>query len=112
MAFILFFQSRIEILGVLDRATGRVRLRCADPNKYASPTDKFASLMRAIPVWVQKNSKIIVDGSLDKERLFTMGYSNIVNSQNNRRNSEGSNGQVMGYLVKAVSKVFSVRKTR
>ena len=95
-------------MGVLDRSSGRVRLRCADPKSYSSQSEKFATLYRALPVWVQKGTKIIADNSIDKERLFTMGYINVLQSSYNRRNTDGSNGQIMDYLNKIVPKVFTV----
>lgn len=103
----------MEILGVLDRSTGQIRLRCADPKAYANnPTEKFAHLYRPMPVWVQKGSKIIADNSIDKERLLNMGYVHVLGSTYNRRNTDGSNGRIMEYLNKIVPKVFTVSKAK
>ena len=107
---LLSFQTRIEILGILDRSSGNIRLRCADPKAQPNQAEKFANLLRPMPVWVQKGSKIIADNSIDKERLMTMGYGNVVQSTYNRRSQEGTNNQIMEYLNKVVPKVFTVRQ--
>ena len=100
----------MEILGVLDRKTGKFRLRATESQPGATQAQRFNAILAPLSIWVLKDSKILTDYSVDKERLNVMGYSHIVQcnlSVQNRRTTD-SNGNVMDYLKKTVPKMFRV----
>jgi len=55
----VFDQVRVEVLGVLDRSTGLMRLRATEPIPGASQTERFTKIFEPLPIWIQRNTKII-----------------------------------------------------
>lgn len=102
----------VEILGVLDSKTGNVRLRATESRPNISQAERFNEILAPLSIWVLKDSKILTDYSIDKDRLNSMGYTDILQcnmSVQNRRTTD-SNGNVMDYLKKIVPKMFRVCK--
>ena len=66
---IIVSQVRVEVLGVLDRSSGRLRLRATEPCPGMSPAERSAIIFKVLPQWVSKTSRLAVDNSIDKERL-------------------------------------------
>ena len=56
---VILLQVRVEVLGVLDRATGLVRLRATEPIVGASQAERFTKIFEPMPIWVQRTTKII-----------------------------------------------------
>ena len=102
----------MEILGVFDCKTGKLRLRATESQPGATQAQRFNEILAPLSIWVLKDSKILTDYSVDKERLNVMGYTNIIQcnvSVQNRRTTD-SNGNIMDYLKKIVPKMFQVCK--
>jgi len=102
-------EVRVEVLGVLDRATKNLRLRATEPIQGASQSDRFGKIFEALPIWINKNSKIVTDYSVDKETLSRLGFKNVsqctLNAAQTQR-SDTTNQQIMDYLKKVVPKMF------
>eukprot|EP00095_Tigriopus_kingsejongensis_P004720 maker-scaffold931_size79642-snap-gene-0.11 protein:Tk04720 transcript:maker-scaffold931_size79642-snap-gene-0.11-mRNA-1 annotation:"pogo transposable element with znf domain" len=99
-------EVRVEVMGILERATGQIRLRATEPVLNMTPAKRFAQIFKPLPMWVQATSHIITDFSIDKERLRAMGFHKVTqNSAGTSRKSE-NNVQVMEYLKKVVPKMF------
>ena len=54
-----FAQVRVEVLGVLDRATGLMRLRATEPVAGSSQAERFTRIFEPLPIWIHRNTKII-----------------------------------------------------
>ena len=104
-------EVKVEVLGVLDVDSGKMRLRATEPATGVSQAERFARIFEPLPIWVHKSSRIITDFSVDKDRLLKLGY-NYVNQvpNNNNRRPETTNHTVMEYLKKVVPKMFQVSK--
>ena len=102
-------EVRVEVLGVLERSTKKLRLRATEPIPGASQSERFSKIFQLLPVWVKKESNIITDFSVDKETLQRLGYNNVsqctLNQQAQRMDS--TNQQIMDYLKKIVPKMFA-----
>ena len=101
-------EVRTEILGVLDRATGQMRLRATEPRPGSTQAERFAQILEPLPLWVLQGSRIHTDLSIDKERLRAMGFTNVVQVA---PGCADSNNAVMAYLKKPVPKMFQVLDT-
>ena len=103
-------EVRVEVLGVLDRATRQFRLRATEPISGASQAERFSKIFDMMNIWVDTNSKIITDFSVDKETLGKMGFKKVHQcSLSQAQNSGGraeTNQQIMEYLKKVVPKMF------
>ena len=64
---------RVEILGVLDRSTGQVRLRATDPFPPYQQAKRFEKIFQVLPTLLQRGTKIVTDFSIDRNTLFKMG---------------------------------------
>merc|ERR1719447_2750021 len=102
-------EVRVEVLGVLDRATKKLRLRATEPVQGASQGERFGKIFEPLPVWVHRSSKIVTDYSVDRETLIKLGYKTVVQcslSQAQGQRPENTNQQMMDYLKKVVPKMF------
>jgi len=99
-------EVRVEVLGMLDRATGTVRLRATEPIKGASQNERFAKIFEPLPVWVDMNTRIMTDLSIDKDRLSRLGYANVTQCNPQAKSVSQTNQQVMEYLKRVVPKMF------
>ena len=95
-------EVKVEVLGVMERATGKLRLKATEPVKGASSDERFTRIFEPIPLWIDHDSKIITDFSIDKEHLSRLGYNNV------QQGSYTTNDMVMEYLKKVVPKMFQV----
>jgi len=102
-------EVRVEVLGVLDRSTKNLRLRATEPIQGASQSDRFGKIFETLPIWINKNSKIVTDYSVDRETLSRLGFKNVsqctLNAAQTQR-SDTTNQQIMDYLKKVVPKMF------
>jgi len=102
-------EVRVEVLGIMDRATRQIRLRATEPIPGATQSERFSKIFETLPIWVQPNSKIVTDFSVDKDTLVKLGYKNVTQcslSQAQSTRMEGTNQQIMEYLKKVVPKMF------
>ena len=83
---VVLLQVRVEVLGVLDRATGLVRLRATEPIVGASQAERFTKIFEPMPIWVQRNTKIItvcyLTQNLSKKitlKIMSLSLNNFVN---------------------------------
>lgn len=104
---------RVEVLGVLDRLTGKFRLRATEPaskqggGAQHTAAKRFAQIFRPLPIWVRPGSRLIVDSSIDRDRLRQMGFCNVIQCKAPFRTYEtNTNAGVMDYLKKVVPKMF------
>ena len=103
-------EVRVEVLGVLDRTTRQFRLRATEPIPGASQAERFSKIFDMMNVWVETNSKIITDFSVDKETLAKLGYRKVHQCSLSQAQNPGgraeTNQQIMEYLKKVVPKMF------
>jgi hypothetical protein len=103
-------EVKVEVLGVLDRSTGKMRLRATEPIGGASQAERFARIFRPLPTWIRRDSRIIADFSVDRERLINMGYTNVFqcSAGANAKRADNTNATIMEYLKKVVPRMFQV----
>ena len=103
-------EVRVEVLGVLDRTTRQFRLRATEPIPGASQSERFSKIFEKMNIWVDTNSRIITDFSVDKETLGKMGYRKVQQCSLSQAQNPGgraeTNQQIMEYLKKVVPKMF------
>ena len=103
-------EVRVEVLGVLDRTSRQFRLRATEPIPGASQAQRFSKIFEMMHVWVDTNSKIITDFSVDKDTLGKMGYRKVhqcsLSQAQNPAGRAETNQQIMEYLKKVVPKMF------
>ena len=107
-------EVKVEVLGVLERSSGKLRLRATEPIPGANQADRFARIFKPLPTWIRRDSKIIADFSIDRERLISMGYNNVFQcsaSTNSNKKNENSNSYIMEYLKRVVPRMFQVSST-
>ena len=103
-------EVRVEVLGVLDRTTRQFRLRATEPIPGASQSERFSKIFEKMNIWVDTNSRIITDFSVDKETLGKMGYKKVHQCSLSQAQNPGgraeTNQHIMEYLKKVVPKMF------
>ena len=72
---------------------------------------RFYFYFQPLPTWVRRDSKIIADFSVDRERLLNMGYSNVFqcSAGASSKRGENTNSTIMDYLKRVVPRMFQVR---
>lgn len=101
-------EVKVEVLGVLERGTNKIRLRATEPNAASSQADRFARIFKPLPTWVKRDSRIVADYSVDRDRLLAMGYSNVhqCSSGASIKKGENTNATIMEYLKRVVPRMF------
>lgn len=99
-------QVKVEVLGVLDPAGKIVRLRAVEPLADGEKNYKkrFAKILEPLAQWVQKDSQILTDLTVDKSTLQSMGYKNV--SQAQSTDGKYLNSNIMDYLRTVVPRMF------
>lgn len=87
-----------------------MRLRACDPvqDSERSYKRRFNNILHPLADWVQKDSKILTDFTIDKATLVDMGFHNVNQSafsEQTPRNMN-SNYHIMEYLRKIVPRMF------
>ena len=54
-----------------------MRLRATEPVAGSSQAERFARIFKPLPNWIRRDSRIIADFSVDRERLVNMGYGTL-----------------------------------
>ncbi len=92
---------------MLDRSTGHIRMRASEPDS-ASAASRHATY-KPLQQWVQWNSKLVTDYSIDASVLRSLGFNQVLQvGQGGKRLAEGNNAQIMTYLKTIVPKMFQV----
>ncbi|XP_058800497.1 uncharacterized protein LOC131669561 isoform X2 [Phymastichus coffea] len=103
-------QVKVEVLGILDPETLELRLRACEPIQDGDRSYKrrFTNILHPLSEWVDKDSKILTDFTVDKNTLSEMGFNNVLQSAFSEQNPRNvsSNFHVMEYLRKIVPRMF------
>lgn len=99
-------EVRVEVLGVLDRASGTVRLRATEPIRGASQDVRFAKIFEPLCGWIDSSSQIISDMSIDQQELKKLGFTNLLQCIPQEKTPSKTNLQVMEYLKRIVPRMF------
>ncbi|XP_063976643.1 uncharacterized protein LOC135162291 [Diachasmimorpha longicaudata] len=103
-------QVKVEVLGILNPDTGELRLRACEPVQDNDRTVKrrFNNILQPLKDWVDRESKILTDFTVDKGILHDLGFNQVVQVAYNNQTSrhQNSNYQVMEYLRKIVPRMF------
>lgn len=99
-------QVKVEVLGILDPVAKIVRLRAVEPLADGEKNYKkrFAKILEPLTSWVQKDSQILTDLTVDKSTLQGMGYKNVV--QTTGSDGKYTNSNIMDYLRTVVPRMF------
>lgn len=127
---------KVEVLGVLDQETKKIRLRASEPitgdvrsrarfAKILEPLARYCSfnsiyfyrffflfhlkhMLLLSHRWVDKNATILTDYTVDRGALEELGFQNIIQKNINTATSFDrlTNRGIMEYLRKTVPKVF------
>lgn len=99
-------QVKVEVLGVLDPVAKIVRLRAVEPlvDGEKNYKKRFAKILEPLSEWVQTDSQICTDLTVDKGTLFSMGYK-VVN-QTVSSDGKYTNANIMEYLRTVVPRMF------
>lgn len=102
-------QVKVEVLGIYDPEQKIVRLRAVEPLADGETNHKkrFQKILEPLGDWVQRESTILTDLTVDKNVLHAMGFKNIVQvSPNDQSRASNSNAQIMDYLRRIVPRMF------
>lgn len=99
-------EVKVEVLGILDRHTGHIRLRATEPAKNVTLASRFAQIFRPLPIWIHASSHIVTDFSIDRNRLKMMGFATVTQNATTSPKRTQTNSQIMEYLKKVVPKMF------
>lgn len=100
-------QVKVEVLGVLDYEAKIVRLRAVEPLNDGERNYKkrFSKILEPLTGWVQKDSQILTDLTVDKGTLHTMGYKNVLQATSDGK-GKNCNANIMDYLRRIVPRMF------
>ncbi|XP_037949538.1 uncharacterized protein LOC119680674 [Teleopsis dalmanni] len=101
-------QVKVEVLGVLDFTDKTIRLRAVEPVSDADRNYKkrFQTILEPLQRWVDKDSIISIDLTVDKMTLHSMGFKNIVQAAATDTSAKHNNSAVMDYLRHIVPRMF------
>jgi hypothetical protein len=102
-------QVKVEVLGILDPDQKIVRLRAVEPLTDGDTNHKkrFQKILEPLADWVNKDSTILTDLTVDKNVLHAMGFKNVVQvSPQDQARASNSNAQIMDYLRRIVPRMF------
>lgn len=101
-------QVKVEVLGVLDQEQKILRLRAIEPFTEGERNYKkrFAKILEPLSSWVNKDSTILTDLTVDKNTLNGLGYKNITQVSPADATSRNSNATIMDYLRRIVPRMF------
>uniref|UniRef100_A0A903Y424 Uncharacterized protein n=1 Tax=Anopheles minimus TaxID=112268 RepID=A0A903Y424_9DIPT len=101
-------QVKVEVLGVLDPEAKILRLRAVEPLLDAEKSYKkrFSKILEPLSDWVDKESIILTDLTVDKGTLNSMGYKTVIQVPAAEQTSKNSNANIMDYLRRIVPRMF------
>lgn len=99
-------QVKVEVLGILESSTRRLRLRAVEPllDGDRNYKKRFFKILEPLNQWVHPESYIISDLTVDKSTLLSMGFMFV--HQTTATDPACSNNTVMEYLRKVVPRMF------
>lgn len=85
-----------------------IRLRAVEPVSDADRNYKkrFQTILEPLSRWVNRDSIIAIDLTVDKMTLYQMGFKNIVQAAANDNSARHTNSAVMDYLRRIVPRMF------
>nr|CAD7589831.1 unnamed protein product [Timema genevievae] len=104
-------QVKVEVLGVMDHENNLIRLRAVEPLQDGERNYKrrFVKILEPLDQWVDKESSILTDFTVDKGTLHSMGFNQVYQVSVNEApstNNKFSNHNVMEYLRRIVPRMF------
>lgn len=96
---------KVEVLGVLETQTKRLMLRAVDPNDAEigkSAKKRFSKILEPLLDWVNPESTLVIDMTIEKQAMHAMGFKNIARNGTNG----ASNQTIMDYLRRIVPRMF------
>ncbi|XP_021920115.1 uncharacterized protein LOC110830032 isoform X2 [Zootermopsis nevadensis] len=104
-------QVKVEVLGVMDPENKLIRLRAVEPIQEGDRNYKrrFVKILEPLEQWVNKDSIILTDFTVDKSTLHNMGFSSVYQvsiSEAPTPQNKYSNQNVMEYLRRIVPRMF------
>lgn len=101
-------QVKVEVLGVLDPEAKILRLRAVEPltDGDRSYKKRFSKILEPLSDWVDKESTILTDLTVDKGTLNSMGYKLVEQVSPAEANGKNSNANIMDYLRRIVPRMF------
>ncbi|XP_059476655.1 uncharacterized protein LOC132197399 [Neocloeon triangulifer] len=106
-------QVKVEVLGVMDFESKKVRLMAVEPMAESDRNlrKRFSKILEPLTNWVHPASTILTDFSIDKSTLQALGFNNVY--QNNATDHGvmlggrwRNNANIMDYLRKVVPRMF------
>ncbi|XP_049774602.1 uncharacterized protein LOC126162254 [Schistocerca cancellata] len=102
---------KVEVLGIMDPVNKIVRLQAVEPIKMGDPDyqSRFIKLLNPVKEWVDKDSIILTDYTVDKPTLQAIGFKTIYQvpaGEEQTAQNKYSNHNVMNYLRNNVPKMF------
>lgn len=100
---------KVEVLGVYDQETRKLRLRACEPIVGDTRSRaRFTKILEPLPRWVNQKAIIITDFTVDRTALEELGFRHVVQKNLNTVSADDrlNNRTVMDYLRKTVPKVF------
>ncbi|XP_057375322.1 uncharacterized protein LOC130696250 isoform X2 [Daphnia carinata] len=100
---------KVEVLGVYDQETKKLRLRACEPIVGDTRSRaRFTKILEPLPRWVNQKSVIMTDFTVDRTALEELGFHHVVQKNLNTVPADDrlNNRTVMDYLRKTVPKVF------
>uniref|UniRef100_A0A1B6CG52 C2H2-type domain-containing protein n=1 Tax=Clastoptera arizonana TaxID=38151 RepID=A0A1B6CG52_9HEMI len=104
-------QVKVEVLGIMERDSKLMRLRAVEPLQDGERNYKrrFVKILEPLEQWVDKDSVILTDCTVDKGTLINMGYRSVcqVAANDTTNTMKGfSNSNIMEYLRRIVPRMF------
>ncbi|KAI9579532.1 uncharacterized protein LOC119639735 [Glossina fuscipes] len=101
-------QLKVEVLGVLDYAEKTIRLRAVEPltDNDRNYKKRFQVILEPLTRWVNKDSTICIDLTVDKATLYSMGFKNVLQASVADNNAKHTNAACMDYLRRIVPRMF------
>uniref|UniRef100_A0A1B0C999 C2H2-type domain-containing protein n=2 Tax=Lutzomyia longipalpis TaxID=7200 RepID=A0A1B0C999_LUTLO len=100
-------QVKVEVLGVYDPDGKLIRLRAIEP--YTGPDKnnkkRFERILEPLKEWVNRDSIILTDLTVDKSCLHTLGFKTVHQALPSD-SSRNSNATIMDYLRRIVPRMF------
>ncbi|XP_073985285.1 zinc finger domain-containing protein relative of woc isoform X4 [Rhodnius prolixus] len=102
---------KVEVLGVLETDTKRIRLKALEPiadNDRQFMKKKFTKILEPLQQWVDKESVIVTDYTVDRATCLLMGFNYIVQNSHGIPSTpeQPTNQAIMEYLRKVIPKMF------
>ncbi|KAK9496729.1 hypothetical protein O3M35_013022 [Rhynocoris fuscipes] len=102
---------KVEVLGVLETETKKLRLKALEPiadNDRQFLKKKFMKILEPLQQWVDKDSIIITDYTVDRTTCHKMGFANIIQNSHGTPTTpdQPTNQTIMDYLRKVIPKMF------